>query len=474
MVPVILTPDICVIGAGSGGLSVAAAAAAFGVEVVLVERGRMGGDCLNTGCVPSKALLAAARRAHHVRTAAELGIHAGEPTIVFPSVMAHVRRTIAAIAPNDSVARFTAMGVKVIQASARFIDAESVEAGDFLVRARRFVVATGSRAAMPPISGLAEAGALTNETIFEFEELPAHLLVIGAGPVGVELAQAFRRLGSRVTILEARQPLANEDPECARFVLDALVRDGVELIAPASVRRVEREAGGAVRAIVERDGREVPIEGSHLLVATGRIPVTDGLDLERAGIASTESGITVDGGLRTTNRRVFAIGDVAGSWQFTHLANHHAGLVIRSILFRLPVKASTRAIPRVTYTDPELAQVGMTEAEAKAGSVRVLRWSFHENDRARTEGVPTGEVKLVISRRGRILGATVVGPDAGEMIALLQLALARRMSVRDLAAATFAYPTLSEAVRRAALSFYTPGLTKPLLRRILALLRRFG
>lgn len=469
-----LTPDICVIGAGSGGLSVAAAAAAFGVPVVLIERGRMGGDCLNAGCVPTKALLAAAKRAQAVRTASAVGIGAGEPSVDFSAVMGHVRRTIGAIAPNDSVARFTAMGVTVIQASARFADPATVEAGGRRVRARRFVIATGSRARLPAVPGLAEAGALTNETLLDLTSLPAHLLVVGAGPMGLEMAQAFRRLGSRVSVIEATRPLAKDDPECVSLVLDALRREGVELIAPATLRRVEKTASG-VRAIIDRDGRAGIVEGSHLLVAAGREPVTDGLGLEAAGIGVTAGGIAVGADLRTANRRVYAIGDVAGSWQLTHLANHHAGLVVRSILFRLPARATTRAIPWVTYTEPELAQVGLRDVEARErGDIRVLRWPFHENDRARAEGEAQGEVKLVTTRRGRILGATIVGPQAGEMIALMQLAVLERMNVRRLAAMTFPYPTLSEAIKRAAMSFYTPGLTKPALRRILGYLRRFG
>jgi pyruvate/2-oxoglutarate dehydrogenase complex dihydrolipoamide dehydrogenase (E3) component len=469
-----LTPDICIIGAGSGGLSVAAAAAAFGVSVVLIEKHRMGGDCLNVGCVPSKALLAAGKRAQSIRTAAKFGIGAGEPEIDFAGVHRHVHGVIAAIAPNDSVERFTALGVKVIQAGGQFIDKDTVVAGEYRIRARRFVVATGSRAFVPPIPGIETVTALTNETIFDLTERPEHLIIIGAGPIGLEMAQAHRRLGCQVTVLEAGRPLPKDDVECAAIVIAALEREGVSLLSGVKVTRIEKTEAG-IRAFIDRGEGEMPIDGTHLLVAAGRRPVVDGLGLEAAGIAVGKGGIEVGADLRTTNRRVYAIGDVAGSLQFTHMANYHAGIVMRAILFRLPAKADTRYVPWVTYTDPELAHVGMGEVAARqAGDVRILRWPFHENDRAQAEHETNGMVKLVTNTRGRILGATVVGPRAGELIALFTLALQKGLGVKDLAGMVFAYPTLSEAARRAAITYYTPTLTKPLVRKAIAFLRRFG
>jgi pyruvate/2-oxoglutarate dehydrogenase complex dihydrolipoamide dehydrogenase (E3) component len=469
-----LTPDICIIGAGSGGLSVAAAAAAFGVSVVLIEKHRMGGDCLNVGCVPSKALLAAGKRAQSIRTAAKFGIGAGEPEIDFAGVHRHVHGVIAAIAPNDSVERFTALGVKVIQAGGQFIDKDTVVAGDYRIRARRFVVATGSRAFVPPIPGIETVTAFTNETIFDLTERPEHLIIIGAGPIGLEMAQAHRRLGCQVTVLEAGRPLPKDDVECASIVVAALEREGVSLLSGVKVTRIERTEA-SIRAFIDRGEGEMPIDGTHLLVAAGRRPVVDGLGLEAAGIAVGKGGIEVGADLRTSNRRVYAIGDVAGSLQFTHMANYHAGIVIRAILFRLPAKADTRYVPWVTYTDPELAHVGMGEVAARqAGDVRILRWPFHENDRAQAEHETNGMVKLVTNTRGRILGATVVGPRAGELIALFTLALQKGLGVKDLAGMVFAYPTLSEAARRAAITYYTPTLTKPLVRKAIAFLRRFG
>jgi len=373
--PEILETDICVIGAGSGGLSVAAAAAGFGVPVVLIEKGRMGGDCLNYGCVPSKALIAAARRAADFATSAEFGVSAGKPTIDFPRVRDHVRRVIAAIAPNDSKERFGGLGVRVIAGAARFKDAATVAVDNLEVKARRFVVATGSSPAIPPIPGLADTPHLTNETIFDLDACPAHLVVIGAGPVGLELAQAFRRLGADVTVVEAATPLAKDDPECAEVVLDQLKRDGVVIRLGVVVTRVGR-ADGKVRVVIARGDGDETIDGTHLLVAAGRSPNTADLGLDAAGIKYERRGIVVDKRLRTTNRRVYAIGDVTGGLPLTHVANYHAGLVVRHALFRLPVRVDHDAIPWVTFTEPELAQVGLTEAEAKKLEEKVSRWTY--------------------------------------------------------------------------------------------------
>jgi len=476
----VLTPDICVIGAGSGGLSVAAAAAAFGVPVVLVERDRMGGDCLNTGCVPSKALLAAAKRVEAIRTSGPFGIKVQKPAVDFRQVHQHVHGVIGAIAPNDSRERFTGLGVRVIEGTARFKDARTVviDDEDLEIRARRFVIATGSTAALPPIPGLDETPHLTNESIFDLRALPKQLIVIGAGPIGLEMAQAFQRLGSEVTVLEAAQPLAKDDPECAQIVLDQLARDGVVVRAGVRIASVAK-ARTRVVVTLEADGDDAEpetIEGSHLLVAAGRRPVTDGLDLDRAGIKTERRGIVVNKGLRTTNKRVYAIGDVAGGLQFTHVANAHAGIVIRNALFRLPAKMNNDAVPWVTYTEPELAHVGLTEAEARQRhkTVRILRWPYHENDRAQAEHETRGHIKVVTSKKGRILGVTIVGPAAGELITTWTLAINQRLKIRAMTEFIVPYPTLAEIGKRAAISFYTPSLTSPFVRRIIAFLRRFG
>jgi pyruvate/2-oxoglutarate dehydrogenase complex dihydrolipoamide dehydrogenase (E3) component len=471
----LLTPDICVIGGGSGGLSVAAAAAAFGVPVVLIEKAKMGGDCLNTGCVPSKALLAAAGHAAQMRDGERFGVNAQTIDVDFRKVQEHVRGVIAAIAPVDSEARFSGLGVRVIRAAARFKDKRTVVAGDVEIRARRFVVATGSTAAVPPIPGLDGVSYLTNETIFDLADRPAHLLVIGGGPIGLELAQAFRRLGSAVTVFEAAQPLAKDDPECAAVVLDSLARDGVTIRAGVTVARVARQ-GGAVAVTISADGKDETIEGSHLLVATGRKATVEGLGLEAAGIRTGRNGIVTDARLRTSNRRVYAVGDVAGRLQFTHAANYYAGIAIRNALFRLPAKADDDAVPWVTYTEPELAQTGLTEAQARARGVkvRIARWPYHDNDRAQAEGSTQGHIKVVTDRRGRILGATIVGAQAGELITAWTLAISRRLTMRAMAGIVVPYPTLSEIGKRAAIDSFAPRLTGPWVRRIIRWLRKLG
>jgi len=472
-----LTPDICVIGGGSGGLSVAAAAAAFGVPVVLIEKHKMGGDCLNTGCVPSKALLAAAKRAALMQNSGAFGVTAQSVTIDFAKVHAHVHDVIAAIAPVDSVERFTGLGVRVIQGEAKFKDRRTVVVGDqFEIRARRFVIAAGSTPALPPIPGLEQGPYLTNENIFDLTERPKQLVVIGAGPIGLELAQAFRRFGSEVTVLEAATPLAKDDPECAAVVLDQLEREGVVIRSGLKVVRVDH-AGGGVKVTVEAPGGEETIEGTHLLVATGRQPTTGGLGLEAAGIAYDRTGIVVNKQLKTANRHVYAIGDVAaGQLQFTHAANNHAGLVIRNALFRLPVRVNNDTIPWVTYTEPELAQTGLNEAEARKRGIkiRILRWPYHDNDRAQAERETRGHIKVITNKKGKILGATIVGSQAGELITAWTLAVAQGLNIRAFTGIVLPYPTLSEIGKRAAIDFFAPSLTRPWVRRIIAWLRIFG
>lgn len=467
--------DICVIGAGSGGLSVAAAAAAFGERVVLVEKHKMGGDCLNYGCVPSKALLAAARRAHAFRTSAPFGVRPVEPEIDHGAVHDHVQQVIAAIAPNDSTERFTGLGVRVIHAAAMFLDSSTVAAGEDRIEARYFVIATGSSAAVPPIPGLATAGYLTNETIFANRQRLDHLIVVGGGPIGLEMAQAHRRLGSRVTVLEAERALAKEDPELSAVVLAALRREGVDVREGTTVERVEG-GPGAVRVIARQDRSGLVVDGSHILVATGRRPTTEGLGLEAAGVQYTRKGVTVGPSLVTTNPKVFAIGDCAGGPQFTHVANDHAGVVIRRALFKLPAKAAADRVPRVTYTEPELAHVGLTEDEARRAGHRVaiLRWPCRENDRAQAEHSVEGFAKIVVGRRGKILGASIVSRQAGELIGMWTLAISQGLGVKAMTEWIAPYPTLSEINKRAAYRRFAAAASSPIVRRVVGLLKVFG
>ncbi|ODN69172.1 dihydrolipoyl dehydrogenase family protein [Methylobrevis pamukkalensis] len=473
-----LTPDICIIGAGSAGLTVAAAACAFGVEVVLIEEAAMGGDCLNTGCVPSKALIAAAHHAENFRRAPLFGIDGGAPRADLAKVRDHVRGVIAGIAPHDSAERFEGLGATVIRASARFTGPDTVVAGEATIRARRFVIASGSRAAVPPVPGLGDVPYLTNETVFDLGVLPEHLLVIGGGPIGLELAQAFRRLGAAVTVVESGTPFKHEDADLAAIVRGALDAEGVGIVEQAKVLSVAPAEGGGIRLTLEAGGETRDLAGSHLLVATGRSARIDGLALEAAGVEASPAGIKVDSGLRTSNRRIYAIGDcVAGSFRFTHWAGYHAGLAVRAILFRLPIRENRTILPYCTYTDPEIGRVGLDEASARArfgAAVRVLDAPFSGNDRARAERRCDGLLRIVVGRRGRILGAACAGPGAGEILSLFAVAIAGGLTVQHLASTVFPYPTLSEIAKRAALTYYADAPANPWVRRIVRLLRRFG
>jgi pyruvate/2-oxoglutarate dehydrogenase complex dihydrolipoamide dehydrogenase (E3) component len=468
-----LTPDLCVIGAGAGGLAVAAGAVQMGASVVLVERGEMGGDCLNVGCVPSKSLIAAARVAHNWRRGAELGIAFQQPTVDFAAVGDSIARVIKRLAPNDSVERFETLGVKVLREEAKFNDPRTVRAGSSNIRARRFVIATGSSPAIPPIPGLDTVPYFTNETIFANRSGLRHLIVIGGGAVGIELAQAHRRLGAVVTVIDAGPLLLRDDPEMVAILAEALSSEGIELRPSTTIAAIEGNGEG----IVVRLASGERISGSHLFIAAGRQPNIAELDLTAADIAATRHGITVDARLRTTNRRAYAMGDVAGGPQFTHVALYHAGIVIRNALFRLPVKVDYRALPWVTYSNPELAAVGMSEATARdayGGKIRVLRWDFAENDRAQTERDTIGMIKVITAANGRILGAAILGSGAGDQITTWALAIAQRLKIGAVANLFVPYPTRSEAGKRAAGSFFTPTLFAPRTRRLVRLLARLG
>ncbi len=467
--------DICVIGAGSGGLSIAAAAVQLGQKVVLIEKHKMGGDCLNTGCVPSKALIAAARRAHDMRTAGKFGIVPVEPQIDPAAVNAHVKSVIASIAPNDSVERFTGMGVQVIQAHGRFRDKTTVEAGDTLIKAHRFVIATGSSPAVPEIPGLDKVPYFTNETLFDCRDPIGHLIVVGGGPIGMELAHAYLRLGSAVTVLEALKALGKDDPELSDAVLKYVRAEGLVVREGTKVDGVSGWPGNISLSVTTPEG-PATIDGTHLLIATGRKPNVQDLNLEAAGIKYDNRGIMVNGGLVTSNSKVFAIGDVTGGLQFTHVANYHAGIVFRRALFRLPAKVRTELIPWVTFTDPELAQIGLTEDEArkKHGAINVFRWPYHENDRAQAERATEGFVKVVTDKKGRILGAGIVGKNAGELIQIWSLAVSQGLKISAMTQWVAPYPTLGEISKRAALGTYALSAGNPLVRKVVTLLRKLG
>jgi len=470
-----LQVDLCIIGAGPGGLSVAAGAQQIGASCVLIEKSLMGGDCLNYGCVPSKALLAAGHAAEAFRQAPDFGVSAGQPVINSEKVYGHVRDTIAAIAPNDSVERFEGFGVKVVQAAGSFSGPGEVIAGDTIIRARRFVIATGSSAFVPPIEGLDSVPYMTNETMFVGPELAEHLIVIGGGPIGIEMAQAHRHLGCKVTVLEKFAIMPKDDPELVAVVRRRLDQDGVVIKEGIKVLAVEKTAEG-VSVKIDFDGVEEKIGGSHLLVAAGRRPNVGSLDLEKAGVAYSPRGIEVDARLRTSNKKIFAIGDVAGGYQFTHVAGYHAGIVIRNALFRLPAKSDMTAVPWVTYTAPELSQVGLTEDEArkKYSDLKVLSWSFEDNDRAQAERQTDGLIKVVTTSKGKILGCGIAGAHAGELIQSWVLAISKKMKIGDMASMIAPYPTLGEVSKRAAGSFYTETLFGERTKKLVRFLRLFG
>jgi len=448
--------DLVVIGGGSGGLVVAAGGAALGAKVALVERRKLGGDCLWSGCVPSKTLIKSARIAHQMRHADRWALAPANPQPDLARVMERVARVIAGIEPSDSPARFRGLGVDVILGSGRFVSPEAFAVAGRTLTARNFVVATGSRPTLPPIAGLADVPYLTNETLFDLREPVPHLVVIGAGPVGCEMAQAFRRLGSEVTVVDmGAKILPREDADLAAIVHARLVAEGVRFHLGVTVGGVAagNPAAGRLRMTVrDADGSIAQIVASHLLVAAGRAPNIEGLGLDAAGVVVEHDRIVVDETLSTSNPRVQVIGDAAGGYQFTHVAEHHAGIVLRRTLLHFGWAKPSDVVPWCTFTDPELARAGLSEGEARHRGLdhRIYRFPFADVDRARAEDEIDGFAKLVTDRRGKLLGAAIVGAHAGELIAECVLAIGKGMNAADLSASIHTYPTLAQVNRRAA------------------------
>lgn len=470
-----LTPDICVVGGGPAGIALALRAAQEMVPLVLIEKDRLGGASLAYGSAPSKALIAAADQHDLLRRGPAFGVTGAPLQVNFAKVGDHIRSVGKALAPHVSRERLAALGVRVVSAPARFLDHRTAIAGEFTIIARRFVIAAGAVPAVPDIPGLVDIEYMTPATAFDINRKPSHLLVLGAGAHALELAQAYNRLGVDTTVIDSNAALDDEDPELASVVLDRLRAEGVRIRDRVAISGFVRRRG-AIRVTIVEAGAEVAVDGSHLLVATGRTPNVADLDLAAAGVAFDSAGITVDRVLRTTNRRIYAIGDVVSGPAVVARATCQAEQVLRSILYRLPTRSSVSGVPVVTFTDPNLARVGLSEAEARRRdeSVRVLRFPFVENELAQAEHMPVGFIKVVVTRRGRVLGASVVGHDAGELIALWALAIANRLNVKVIARMTPPSPSRSAVSRSVAETFEQAGLTHQLRRRIIDFLRKFG
>jgi len=466
------THDVIVIGAGAAGLTAAGGCALFGLSVALIEQAEMGGECLNTGCVPSKALLAAAARAanHGERH----GIALGEPTVDWLGVRGHIEKAIAQIEHHDSQERFESMGCEVIRAPARFLSRNSIGVDGRRLRATRIVIATGSRPAIPPIDGIGQFPYLTNENLFQLNELPRHLAIVGAGAIGMEMAQAFRRLGSAVTVIGPARPMERDDEDAALLVKTSLEREGVRFLTG----EITRCNGTGTDLLLAYNGGET-IPCSHVLIAAGRKANVDSLDLAAAGVDLGKDGILVDARRRTSNKRIYAIGDCRAGPRFTHVSGYEGSNVALEIALGIPTRADFSALPHCTFTSPELAQVGMTEAEARArhgDKVRVIRQDFSDNDRAVCEGRSEGFLKLVM-KGNKVLGATMVGDHAGDLLLPWSQVIAGKASTFAMGSAVVAYPSRSDISKQAAFAAWEPtvfGKWPKRLARLVAKSRRIG
>jgi pyruvate/2-oxoglutarate dehydrogenase complex dihydrolipoamide dehydrogenase (E3) component len=463
--------DLAIIGGGPGGLVVASVAAQLGLRVSLIEKEtRLGGDCLHTGCVPSKTLLHLAQVAQTTREGVRDGLLSSMPDIDFGKAIERVNQVIETIQHHDDPERFRAYGCDVRFGKATFVSPHELAVEGEIIRARRFVVATGSTPAVPPIPGLEEAGYDTNETIFQRRQLPERLAVLGGGPIGVELAQAFARLGSRVTIIEmADRLLAMNDPAVSEALQHCLAAEGIEILTGVSAQSVRRD--GDSRQLQLDNGNTVECE--RILVATGRRPVVHGLGLEEAGVTFSRRGIDVDRRLRTSQKHIYAVGDVCGPLAFTHMAEYQAGIALANIAFRIPKKTDYRVVPRVVYSDPEVATVGLNKAEAEAQGIRydVAEFPMADIDRAITDNRTSGFARILISK-GRIIGASIIAPHAGELIHELALAMRVNVKVKEITELVHAYPTYAQVNRRTVNSRYAHLLQSRKARMLVWLLNR--
>lgn len=470
-----ISVDVCVIGAGPGGLAAAQAAVMLGRSVILVEKNAMGGSSLNTGSVPMNALRTAASRAEAMRTSGKFGIKPVEPEIDRKAVQRHVKASVAALAQNCSIERLAGLGIRVILGTARFEDRQTITVGDYRIAARRFIIATGSTPAIPAIPGLDQTAFFTSQTISGIDRKLDRLVVIGATSEGIELAQAFARLGSKVTVLEPETALKAFDPELSAVVLRRLDAEGIDVREGAQVTRIE-PIGTLARLHAVIEGRPVVFESTYVLAAAGRQPSVSDLNLAAAGIKFTARGVTVDRGLKTSNSRAYAIGSVTGALASPHAAAHHASIAIRRALLWQPAKANDALIPRLILADPELAQVGLTDAEAAARkiSVNVYRWPYAENERAVVEHETAGHIKVVTDKKGHILGVGIVGAKASELIHVGALAVSQRLNIAALASQVSPRPTLGEIAGNAALRYLYASQPNPLTRKIINFLAKLG
>jgi pyruvate/2-oxoglutarate dehydrogenase complex dihydrolipoamide dehydrogenase (E3) component len=460
--------DLVVVGGGTGGLISSLIAAGVGARVALIERERTGGDCLWTGCVPSKSLLAAAGLAHRMRHAGAVGLAPVTPEIDFARVMEHVWGAIRTIEPHDSPERLQAAGVEVVHAEGRFTGAATIDAGGRELRFRSAIIATGARPVVPQMPGLADTSVLTTDTVWDLRELPERLVVLGGGPVGCELGQAFARLGSRVTLVEmADRLLPRDEPRASELIASRLTDDGVDVRVGRRAHEARAASDNGHELLLDGPGGSETVAFDRILVATGRAPRTDGLGLDAAGVRVDDRGaVVVDPRLRTSGRGIYAVGDVTGLLPFTHVAAHHARVATPNALFHARSKISD-TIPWVTFTDPEVARVGMTEAEARerwGDRVVVAESDYASLDRAITAGEAYGFAKLVAGPRGRLVGATVAAPGGGDAIAELTAWVTRGERIDAVSRTVHAYPTLAEGPARAADDYLTARYSTPRLR----------